>query len=85
MDLCRKYSLTRCSYAQGGDWDRRNRLKVYEALYHMSARNFKDAAKLFLEAVPTFSSNELFSYEHLIFYTVITCMLSKFKVYWLHV
>lgn len=65
--------------AQGGDWDRRNRLKVYEALYHMVARNFKDAAKLFLEAVPTFSSNELFTYEHLIFYTVITCMLGAFE------
>merc|ERR1719357_2170290 len=26
---------------EGGDWDRRNRLKVYEGLYAMSVRDFK--------------------------------------------
>jgi hypothetical protein len=41
----------------------------------MSTRDFKTAAKLFLEAVPTFSSYELFTYEELVFYSVITSML----------
>ena len=62
---------------QGGDWDRRNRLKAYEALYLMSTRDFKGAATLFLEAVPTFGSLELMSFEQLVFYTVITSMLGK--------
>ena len=29
---------------KGGDWERRNRLKVYEATYLLSIRNFKQAA-----------------------------------------
>ena len=40
---------------QGGDWDRRNRLKVYEGLYAMAVRDFSAAAKLFLDAVSTFT------------------------------
>ncbi|VDN57475.1 unnamed protein product [Dracunculus medinensis] len=56
---------------QGGDWERKNRLRSYEGLYRMSIRDMKGAAALFLEAVPTFGSYELMSYENLIFYTVI--------------
>jgi 26S proteasome regulatory subunit N7 len=40
----------------------------------MSIRDLKGAATLFLEAVPTFGSYELISYEDLIFYTVIVCV-----------
>lgn len=57
---------------QGGDWERKNRLRSYEALYRMSVRDFSGAADLFLEAVPTFGSYELMTYENLILYTVIT-------------
>ncbi|CAB3406726.1 unnamed protein product [Caenorhabditis bovis] len=57
---------------QGGDWERKNRLRSYEALYRMSVRDFAGAANLFLEAVPTFGSYELMTYENLIMYTVIT-------------
>ncbi|EFO87247.1 hypothetical protein CRE_25761 [Caenorhabditis remanei] len=57
---------------QGGDWERKNRLRSYEALYRMSVRDFAGAADLFLEAVPTFGSYELMTYENLILYTVIT-------------
>uniref|UniRef100_A0A914X445 26S proteasome non-ATPase regulatory subunit 6 n=1 Tax=Plectus sambesii TaxID=2011161 RepID=A0A914X445_9BILA len=61
---------------QGGDWERKNRLRSYEGLYKMAVRDFKGAAALFLEAVPTFGSYELISYEQLVFYTVVTCMLA---------
>ena len=47
---------------EGGDWDRRNRLKVYEGLYAMSVRDFKLSAKLFLDAILTFTSYELIDY-----------------------
>uniref|UniRef100_A0A0N5AFI4 26S proteasome non-ATPase regulatory subunit 6 n=1 Tax=Syphacia muris TaxID=451379 RepID=A0A0N5AFI4_9BILA len=56
---------------QGGDWERKNRLRSYEGLYKMSIRDMKGAAELFLEAVPTFGSYELISYEQLVFYTVV--------------
>ncbi|CAD6197119.1 unnamed protein product [Caenorhabditis auriculariae] len=57
---------------QGGDWERKNRLRSYEALYKMSVRDFSGAANLFLEAVPTFGSYELMTYENLVMYAVIT-------------
>ncbi|CAJ0586993.1 unnamed protein product, partial [Mesorhabditis spiculigera] len=59
---------------QGGDWERKNRLRSYEALYKMSVRDFSGAAALFLEAVPTFGSYELFTYEQLTFYAVVTSL-----------
>jgi len=61
---------------EGGDWDRRNRLKVYEAVHFVQIREFEKAAKLFLEAVPTFTTYELMAYEDLVSYCVITCMVS---------
>ncbi|GMT24212.1 hypothetical protein PFISCL1PPCAC_15509, partial [Pristionchus fissidentatus] len=61
---------------QGGDWERKNRLRSYEALHKMSIRDFSGAASLFLEAVPTFGSYELMSYEQLVFYTVITSLMA---------
>jgi len=61
---------------QGGDWDRKNRLKAYEGLYALAIRDFKTAADLFLDAVSTFTSYELMTYEELVFYTVIAAMLA---------
>merc|ERR1719415_472130 len=55
---------------EGGDWDRRNRLKVYEGLYAMSVRDFKLSAKLFLDAISTFTSYELMDYVKFVEYTV---------------
>lgn len=63
---------------QGGDWERKNRLRSYEGLYKMAVRDMKGAAALFLEAVPTFGSYELMSYERLVFYTVVTTVLGLF-------
>ena len=62
---------------QGGDWERKNRLRSYEALYKMAIRDMKGAAALFLETVPTFGSYELMSYDQLIFYAVITSVLGE--------
>merc|ERR1712235_23511 len=60
----------------GGDWDRRNRLKVYEGLYKLTIRDFKNAAELFLGAISTFTSYELMDYDKFIKLAVITSMLA---------
>jgi len=39
-------------------------------------RQFKQAANLFLDAVTTFNSPEILSFNDLIFYTVLTSMVS---------
>jgi len=61
---------------EGGDWDRRNRLKVYEGLYAMSVRDFANGAKLFLDAVSTFTSYELMDYVKFVEYTVFISVLA---------
>lgn len=59
-----------------GDWSARNKLKAYEALYCLGVRNFEKAAKLFIEAVPTFESYELLDFSSLVRYTVVACTIA---------
>jgi 26S proteasome regulatory subunit N7 len=61
---------------EGGDWDRRNRMKVYQGLRAMSIRDFKTAADLFLDTVATFTSYELMDYQTFVTYTVICCLVA---------
>ena len=56
---------------EGGDWDRRNRLKVYSGLHLLSIRQFKPAAQLFIDALPTFTASELLEYKTFVSLTVI--------------
>ena len=59
----------------GGDWDRRNRLKMYEAVVLMLDRDFKAAAALLLETIPTFTCTELCTYERFVQYAIVTNLL----------
>jgi len=61
---------------EGGDWDRRNRLKVYRGTYCMAVRDFKQAASLFLDTVATFTSYELMDYKAFVTYTVFCSMIA---------
>eukprot|EP01127_Copromyxa_protea_P003267 TRINITY_DN13106_c0_g1_i1.p1 TRINITY_DN13106_c0_g1~~TRINITY_DN13106_c0_g1_i1.p1 ORF type:complete len:396 (-),score=111.89 TRINITY_DN13106_c0_g1_i1:96-1253(-) len=65
---------------EGGDWDRRNRLRVYKAYYLMSIRNFEESAKLFLATLPSFSAEELFDYKKNVFYTTLTSLFCLDRV-----
>lgn len=61
---------------EGGDWDRRNRLKVYTGLYALVKRDFKTAAQQFLDTVATFTSYELMNYDTFVVYTVFCAILA---------
>ena len=61
---------------EGGDWDRRNRLKVYQGLYCMVIRDFKSAAGYFLDTISTFTSYELMEYSTFVRYTVYVGMIA---------
>lgn len=61
---------------EGGDWDRRNRLKVYQGIYCIAVRNFKEAANFFLDTISTFTSYELMDYNTFVRYTVYLSMIS---------
>lgn len=65
---------------EGGDWDRRNRLKIYEAFHLMSIRNFQSASNLFLEALASFTAEELFEFKTLVYYIVISGLLTLDRV-----
>lgn len=65
---------------EGGDWDRRNRLRVYQGIYCLAIRDFKQAANLFLETVSTFTCYELTEYATFVTYTVLCSMISLPRV-----
>ena len=62
--------------AKGGDWDRRNRFKVYQGTFAMSKRDFKSAATLLLDALSTFTCTELMSYNTFVQYAVLSGALA---------
>jgi len=78
--LIRNIEKAKTLVEEGGDWDRRNRLKVYEALYTLSIRDFQRSASLFLETLSTFTSYELFDYKTFIFYAALTNIISLDRV-----
>jgi len=56
---------------QGGDWERKNRLKVYKACAALARRDLPAAAALLVDAVATFSATELFPYDRVVFYAAV--------------
>uniref|UniRef100_A0A8C1G925 26S proteasome non-ATPase regulatory subunit 6 n=1 Tax=Cyprinus carpio TaxID=7962 RepID=A0A8C1G925_CYPCA len=54
----------------------RNTEKVYQGLYCVAIRDFKQAAELFLDTVSTFTSYELMDYKTFVTYTVYVCMIA---------
>ncbi|OHT11510.1 PCI domain containing protein [Tritrichomonas foetus] len=61
---------------EGGDWERKNRLKVYEGLNLCSKRNFLAASNLFISTLSTFTATELMEYEDFVYRTVVLAVLS---------
>lgn len=61
---------------KGGDWDRRNKLKVYESIYAMMTRDIPKASSLLFDCIATFSSTEICSYGSVIFYATLTNLLT---------
>ncbi|SBT35423.1 26S proteasome regulatory complex subunit [Plasmodium ovale wallikeri] len=53
---------------KGGDWERKNKLKIYEALNYIMIRNFPEASKILIDAASTFTATEIISYDEIIFY-----------------
>lgn len=69
IDLCHE------QLDKGGDWERKNKLKVYEGLFAIQTRDFKKAARLLVEATATFTATELMSTKNFILYCIITAMV----------
>lgn len=75
IKILRVFFLNFSLIDEGGDWDRRNRLKVYRGVYCMLIRDFKQVAILFLDIVAIFISYELMDYQMFVIYIVICSMI----------
>lgn len=62
---------------KGGDWDRRNRLKVYLAFQAIQMRDFSTAANQLIDALPTFTASELVPLERFVQLTILISVFSS--------
>lgn len=78
MDALKK-DITTCKalVEEGADWDKKNKLKIFEGVYCMLIRDFAKASQLFLSSIQTFTAVELLDYNDFIFYAVIMGLLTQ--------
>lgn len=62
--------------SRGCDWDRRNKFKAYSAFYHLLNKQYTKSGACFYEALATFKSGELISYEKCVFYLLFSAVLT---------
>mmetsp|Transcript_38167 Transcript_38167/g.58209 ORF Transcript_38167/g.58209 Transcript_38167/m.58209 type:complete len:144 (+) Transcript_38167:231-662(+) len=60
---------------EGADWDKKNKLKIFEGVYCMLIRDFKKASDLFISSIATFTAIELMEFKDFIFYAVVLGLL----------
>jgi len=61
---------------EGGDWEKKNKLHVYEGILMIIKRDLTAAANLFLSSVNTFNAPEIISFETLVRYAAVLGMVS---------
>ena len=61
----------------GADWDKKNKLKIFEGVYCMMIRDFKKASDLFVNSIATFTAVEVMDFKDFVFYTVILALLTQ--------
>jgi len=64
-------------FKEGGDWERKNKLKVYEGIYDMLIRDFKKASDELINVIPNFTTMDIIDFKGLVFYSVITGLVSQ--------
>jgi len=63
---------------RGCDWERRNRLKVYQGVCFLAIeRNLKAASDLFLDGLAAFTATELLSFEDYVQFTVLLSICTQ--------
>lgn len=63
--IAKQLDLANSLIEKGGDWERRNRYKVYRGLYSLSIRDFDTASTLLIDSLATFTSTEIATYEQI--------------------
>ena len=68
LEICKRLN------EEGGDWDKKNKLLVYEGLWLIKKRDLEAAASILLSCVNTFNAPEVLPFEQLVFYGVVLGM-----------
>ena len=61
----------------GADWDKKNKLKIFEGVYCMMIRDFKKGAELFVSSIATFTAAEVMEFDDFVFYAVVLALLTQ--------
>ena len=61
----------------GADWDKKNKLKIFEGVYCMMIRDFKKASDLFVNSIATFTAVEVMTFKDFVFYAVVLALLTQ--------
>ena len=70
LELCKRLN------EEGGDWEKKNKLLVYEGLWLIKKRQLESAAVILLSCVNTFNAPEILPFEQLVFYGVALGMVT---------
>lgn len=65
LKICKKLN------EEGGDWEKKNKLLVYEGIVQIIKKDLSGAANTFLSCVNTFNAPEILPYETLVAYGVL--------------
>lgn len=65
LHLCQRLN------AEGADWEKKNKLAVYEGLLALQRKDIAHAARLFLDCVNTFNAEEVLPFERLAGYVAL--------------
>jgi 26S proteasome regulatory subunit N7 len=73
-----KKDITECHklVEDGADWDKKNKLKIFEGVYCMMIRDFKKASDLFVSSIATFTCVEVMNFKEFVFYAVVLGLLT---------
>ncbi len=61
----------------GADWDKKNKLKIFEGVYCMMIRDFKKGSELFVSSIATFTATEVMEFNDFVFYAVVLAILTS--------
>lgn len=78
--VAKQLDQTNSLIEKGGDWERRNRYKLYKGLYSLSIRDFESASTLLIDSLATFTSTEISTYEQLGQFATIAGVLTLNRV-----
>jgi len=62
---------------KGGDWERRNKLKIYEGMLLVMSGKLEDASHFLVNGLSTFSATELLDFDKFVFYTVCLAIIAE--------